>query len=177
MSYTHTHPGDEKLALPTEQLMPSDFYTLNRLSQAISILINPTSPVSTIPNTSHPSKKPNESLEMSTFHGLDYLQPPQPSKMLGVFGLPPMVEEEDIRCVFSHFGEVLEATLIFDAKSRGFGFVRMASIQDATRCIIGLNNTSLSGRLIRVDYSVTNGPIGEGSRCSPPNSFQRYRPY
>lgn len=43
-------------------------------------------------------------------------------------------------------------------RSRGFGFIRMATIEDATKCIQELNGVELNGRRIRVDYSVTERP-------------------
>lgn len=43
-------------------------------------------------------------------------------------------------------------------RSRGFGFITMRSIEDATRCIEKLNGLNLHGRNIRVDYSATQKP-------------------
>jgi transformer-2 protein len=43
-------------------------------------------------------------------------------------------------------------------RSRGFGFIRMASVEDAQKCIDSLNGTELQGRRIRVDFSTTHKP-------------------
>ncbi|KAF8587422.1 hypothetical protein K439DRAFT_1614351 [Ramaria rubella] len=74
---------------------------------------------------------------------------PQPSSMLGVF-------EDDLHIVFLRFSVVQTITLIVDWK--GYAFIAMESVQDATQCILSLNNMTLCGRLIRVDYSITDQP-------------------
>ncbi len=61
--------------------------------------------------------------------------------------------EEDIKEFFSQSGEVESVTLITDRQTgqpRGFGFVEMASNEDATRAISELNGTSLKERPITV---------------------------
>lgn len=40
-------------------------------------------------------------------------------------------------------------------RSRGFGFITMRTVEDATACIEKLNGIELHGRNIRVDYSAT----------------------
>ncbi|KAF9076607.1 hypothetical protein BDP27DRAFT_1210736, partial [Rhodocollybia butyracea] len=86
-----------------------------------------------------------------------------PSSVLGVFGLSIRTQERDLDEEFSRFGRVEKVTIVYDQRvrsdrSRGFGFIRMATVEDATRCIQELNGVDLNGRRIRVDYSVTDRP-------------------
>ncbi|KAJ7122839.1 hypothetical protein C8R44DRAFT_621036, partial [Mycena epipterygia] len=89
-------------------------------------------------------------------------QAPNPSNVLGVFGLSIRTQERDLDEEFSRFGRVEKVTIVYDQRqsdrSRGFGFIKMATVEDATRCINELNGVDLNGRRIRVDYSVTDRP-------------------
>ncbi|KAF8897149.1 hypothetical protein BD779DRAFT_353565 [Infundibulicybe gibba] len=88
-------------------------------------------------------------------------QAPNPSNVLGVFGLSIRTQERDLDDEFSRFGRVEKVTIVYDQRSdrsRGFGFIKMATVEDATRCIQELNGVDLNGRRIRVDYSVTDRP-------------------
>ncbi|KIK07698.1 hypothetical protein K443DRAFT_170086 [Laccaria amethystina LaAM-08-1] len=89
-------------------------------------------------------------------------QAPNPSNVLGVFGLSIRTQERDLDEEFSRFGRVEKVTIVYDQRqsdrSRGFGFIKMATVEDATRCIQELNGVDLNGRRIRVDYSVTDRP-------------------
>lgn len=61
--------------------------------------------------------------------------------------------EETLFEAFAQIGEVKSATIITDrytGRSRGFGFVEMASEEDAAKAIERLNETVLDGRTIRV---------------------------
>jgi len=79
-----------------------------------------------------------------------------------VFGLSIRTQERDLDEEFSRFGRVEKVTIVYDQRqsdrSRGFGFIKMATVEDATRCIQELNGVDLNGRRIRVDYSVTDRP-------------------
>ncbi|RDB20525.1 Transformer-2 beta [Hypsizygus marmoreus] len=90
------------------------------------------------------------------------IQAPNPSNVLGVFGLSIRTQERDLDEEFSRFGRVEKVTIVYDQRqsdrSRGFGFIKMATVEDATRCIQELNGVDLNGRRIRVDYSVTDRP-------------------
>ncbi|KAF8164823.1 hypothetical protein B0H34DRAFT_779897 [Crassisporium funariophilum] len=105
---------------------------------------------------------------------------PNPSNVLGVFGLSIRTQERDLDEEFSRFGRVEKVTIVYDQRSdrsRGFGFIKMATVEDAARCIQELNGVDLNGRRIRVDYSVTDRPHaptpGEymGHRRSTRDSF------
>ncbi|KAF5336962.1 hypothetical protein D9611_002922 [Ephemerocybe angulata] len=87
---------------------------------------------------------------------------PNPSSVLGVFGLSIRTRERDLDDEFSRFGRVEKVTIVYDQRqsdrSRGFGFIAMSTVEEATRCIKELNGVELNGRRIRVDYSVTDRP-------------------
>ncbi|KAF7331729.1 RRM domain-containing protein [Mycena kentingensis (nom. inval.)] len=86
---------------------------------------------------------------------------PTPSNVLGIFGLSIRTQERDLDDEFSRFGRVEKVTIVYDQRSdrsRGFGFIKMSTVEEATRCIQELNGVELNGRRIRVDYSVTDRP-------------------
>ncbi|KIM83960.1 hypothetical protein PILCRDRAFT_818992 [Piloderma croceum F 1598] len=86
---------------------------------------------------------------------------PNPTNVLGVFGLSIRTQERDLDEEFGRFGRVEKVTIVYDQRSdrsRGFGFIKMATVEDAGRCIAELNGIDLNGRRIRVDYSVTDRP-------------------
>ncbi|EIW82190.1 RNA-binding domain-containing protein, partial [Coniophora puteana RWD-64-598 SS2] len=86
---------------------------------------------------------------------------PTPTQVLGVFGLSIRTQERDLDDEFSRFGRVEKVTIVYDQRSdrsRGFGFIKMSAVEEATRCIQELNGVELNGRRIRVDYSVTDRP-------------------
>ncbi len=75
---------------------------------------------------------------------------------LYVGGLAPEVTENDLLALFSQHGNVTEANIVLDRythKSRGFGFVTMATDQAAQTAIQMLNGTSFMGRTITVNVA------------------------
>jgi len=61
---------------------------------------------------------------------------------------------EELREAFAQHGQVDDARVIEDKytqRSRGFGFVEMASDSDAQKAIADLNGTDLQGRTITVN--------------------------
>jgi len=73
---------------------------------------------------------------------------------LYVGGLPYAVTSDRLAEIFSAHGEVASANVIsdkFTGKSRGFGFVEMASSGDAQKAIDSLNGTQLEGRTLTVN--------------------------
>ena len=76
------------------------------------------------------------------------------AKKLYVGNLSYNTHEEDLREAFSKIGEVVSATLIVDqasGRSKGFGFVEMASDEDAEKAIATLNGTAFMERTITVN--------------------------
>ena len=64
--------------------------------------------------------------------------------------------EEDLRNLFAGFGEVSSAKVIMDNvtnRSRGFGFVEMASEEQGTAAMTGLNNKEIEGRFLSVSVA------------------------
>src|SRR5512146_3196112 len=76
------------------------------------------------------------------------------AKKLYVGNLSYNTHDEDLREAFSKIGEVLSVTLIVDqatGRSKGFGFVEMASDEDAEKAISTMNGTALMDRTITVN--------------------------
>ena len=73
---------------------------------------------------------------------------------LYVGNLPFKVREEDLQALFQQAGAVESVNIIrdkFSGQSRGFGFVEMASNEEAQRAIQALNGTDLDGRNLTVN--------------------------
>lgn len=66
------------------------------------------------------------------------------------------VQEEDLKKLFSAFGEVTSAKIITNretGQSRGFGFVEMTSEEEGNKAMNALNNKELEGRNISVSVA------------------------
>jgi RNA recognition motif-containing protein len=64
--------------------------------------------------------------------------------------------ENDLQDAFAAFGTVTETNLMMDRmtnRPRGFGFVTMASAEDAQKAIDGLNGKDLGGRALTVNVA------------------------
>jgi RNA recognition motif-containing protein len=75
-------------------------------------------------------------------------------KKLYVGGLPFATSERQLEELFSEHGTVESARVITDrmtGRSRGFGFVEMASGEEAEAAINALNGTQLEGRTLTVN--------------------------
>lgn len=62
--------------------------------------------------------------------------------------------EEDLNQVFESYGKLESCTLIkdnFSGRSKGFGFVEIASDDEAKAAIEGLQGTELNGRTVTVN--------------------------
>jgi RNA recognition motif-containing protein len=88
-----------------------------------------------------------------------------------VGNLPNTATENDLREAFQAFGQVDKTAVIkdkFSGESRGFGFVEMASRDEASKAIAGLNGKDLKGRTLKVNEAKpkTDSPRsgGFGSR-------------
>jgi RNA recognition motif-containing protein len=63
---------------------------------------------------------------------------------------------EDLKTLFSKFGEVTSAKVIMDKmtdKSRGFGFVEMSSEESGKEAMTALNNKEIEGRALSVSIA------------------------
>ena len=64
------------------------------------------------------------------------------------------VQEEDLRAAFGEFGQVDSVTIIMDkfsGRSKGFGFIEMASKEEGQAAIEGMNGKDLKGRALNVN--------------------------
>ena len=85
---------------------------------------------------------------------------------LFVGGLSFSTSNDRLREVFAAVGSVESAAVVTDrdtGRSRGFGFVEMASPEDAEQAISKLNGTSVDGRTIQVERAKSPG-AGGGDR-------------
>lgn len=75
------------------------------------------------------------------------------AKRIYVGNLPFSCTPDQLRQLFSAYGEVVSATLVNDRQTgqpRGFGFVEMGD-QDALAAISALDQQSFGGRTLRVN--------------------------
>ena len=64
------------------------------------------------------------------------------------------VTEDDLRMALEEYGQVESVTIIkdkYDGRSKGFGFVEMASKDEGQSAIDGLNGEELKGRALNVN--------------------------
>jgi RNA recognition motif-containing protein len=61
-----------------------------------------------------------------------------------------------LRALFAKYGEVTSAQVVSDrdtGRSRGFGFVEMASAEEAQKAIAETNGTNVDGRQLNVNIA------------------------
>ncbi len=71
-----------------------------------------------------------------------------------VGNLPWSIKDDELRDMFTAYGEVSSASVIMDkfsGRSKGFGFVEMASDGDAEVAMKALNDKEVGGRNLRVN--------------------------
>lgn len=64
------------------------------------------------------------------------------------------LQEDDLKQIFSEFGEVVSVKIITDkytGRGKGFGFVEMSNEEDASKAIDGLNEKEVQGRNLKVN--------------------------
>ncbi len=89
------------------------------------------------------------------------------AKKLYVGNLSYQMTEDGLRDLFAAKGEVLSAKIITDAatgRSKGFGFVEMASDEDADKAITELNGTTVMERALNVSEARPQTDRGRGGR-------------
>jgi cold-inducible RNA-binding protein len=72
---------------------------------------------------------------------------------LFVGGLPYSITDDELQALFAPAGQVVSAKVIIDRetnRSKGFGFVEMASEEEAKAAIEKLHDTEVGGRMIAV---------------------------
>jgi cold-inducible RNA-binding protein len=78
------------------------------------------------------------------------------SSNIYVGNLPYSAKSSDLETLFAEHGEVTKAQVITDrdtGRSRGFGFVEMASEEAAAAAIDALNGQSVDGRSLNVNQA------------------------
>ncbi|VAX30864.1 RNA-binding protein [hydrothermal vent metagenome] len=77
-----------------------------------------------------------------------------------VGNLPYDVSEDELKELFSEFGEVSTVNIItdkFSGQSKGFGFVEMPNDSEADEAIKALNGKEIKGRNIKVNQAKPRG--------------------
>jgi RNA recognition motif-containing protein len=80
---------------------------------------------------------------------------------LYIGNLPYRIDEDSLRQMFTPYGTVESAKVIKDrqtGRSKGFGFVEMASQPEADASIKALNETAVDGRNIKVNLAKPKEP-------------------
>jgi len=83
---------------------------------------------------------------------------------LFVGGLSFSTSNERLREVFAAVGAVESASVVTDrdtGRSRGFGFVEMATPEEAEQAVSRLNGSTLDGRTIQVEKAKSPGGGGD----------------
>ena len=89
---------------------------------------------------------------------------------LYIGGLSYSTTSEGLKEFFAQCGNVLSASVItdrFSGQSRGFGFVEMATAEEAQAAITQLNGRELDGRRITVEISNPQARTGGGGGSRP----------
>ena len=100
---------------------------------------------------------------------------PVPSETLFVSGLNKRTTSEKLHEAFSKFGEVVHAKVVTDRNSgfsKGFGFVKYATIEDASKGIEGMDAKFLDGWVIFAEYARPRPPPGQ---TPPPQNTYGFR--
>ncbi|WOL03432.1 ELAV-like protein 4 [Canna indica] len=103
--------------------------------------------------------------------------PAEPSTNLFVSGLSKRTTSEGLREVFSKFGQVVYARVVTDrvsGYSKGFGFVRYATLEEAAEGIKGMDGKFLDGWVIFAEYARPRPPQSPPApQTSEPPSFNQ----
>jgi len=84
---------------------------------------------------------------------------------LYVGNLDYSITDQSLKELFATHGEVVSAKIIIDretGRSKGFGFVEMASKNDAIKAISSLNGQEINGRNIKVNEAQQKPAGGAG---------------
>ncbi|KAL2472585.1 RNA-binding (RRM/RBD/RNP motif) family protein [Forsythia ovata] len=87
--------------------------------------------------------------------------PAEPSTNLFVSGLSKRTTTEGLRDAFAKFGEVVHAKVVTDRVSgfsKGYGFVRYATLEEAAAGVKGMDGQFLDGWVIFAEYARSRPP-------------------
>ncbi|KAI9310439.1 hypothetical protein BX666DRAFT_1170866 [Dichotomocladium elegans] len=80
-----------------------------------------------------------------------------PGDNLFVTGLSLRTTSAELEDLFSKYGKIQKAEVMYDPhtrESRGFGFIRMATAEEADRALASINNTEVDGRVVTVEKTL-----------------------
>ena len=100
------------------------------------------------------------------------------SKKLYVGNLPFSTTEEDLKALFSNYGEVISTKVITDRdtnRSRGFGFVEMATDEAAISAISNINDVDYNGRRLVVNEAIDKRPPRQSNQQHTRRTYDNYR--
>jgi RNA recognition motif-containing protein len=86
-------------------------------------------------------------------------------KNIFVGNLSFSTNEDELRQIFEGYGQVDRVSILTDrdtGRSRGFGFVEMASDEDGEKAITALNGSQFGGRTINVNEARPKSDRGGG---------------
>jgi len=89
------------------------------------------------------------------------------AKRLYVGNLPYTVSDDDLRSLFSQAGTVESAQVMTErdtGRSRGFGFVEMATDAEAENAVRMFDGYTMDGRQLRVNPAMAREERGAGYR-------------
>lgn len=81
-------------------------------------------------------------------------------KKLYIGNLPWSATEDELRALFAEFGSVESVAIITDretGRSRGFGFIEIASAEGALKAVAQLDGRDFGGRALRVNEAQDKG--------------------
>ncbi|XP_037068581.1 scaffold attachment factor B1-like [Pollicipes pollicipes] len=84
------------------------------------------------------------------------------NRNLWVSGLSSMTRATDLKTAFSKYGKVIGAKIVTNARTPGarcYGYITMATTEDATKCIGNLHKTELHGRIISVERAKSDSSV------------------
>jgi len=92
-------------------------------------------------------------MELSSGEGVSILDE---NKKLYVGNLPYKLTSDELKSVFSEFGEIIDAVVITErdsGRSKGFGFVEFSSIEEAKKAMEAMNQKELEDRKLVVNFA------------------------
>lgn len=92
---------------------------------------------------------------------------------LFIGGISFSTSSDRLRELFAQVGAVESATVVTDrdtGQPRGFGFVEMATAEEATQAVQRFNGHTLDGRQLKVELAKPSERGGGGPRRSGPRS-------
>lgn len=79
------------------------------------------------------------------------------AKKIYVGNMSYSTKEDQLKEIFSEFGEVISAKVVFDRETKrhkGFGFVEMATEEGAENAISSLDGKEVAGRMLKVNEAI-----------------------